>query len=142
MSAVEQFAYLNAVECAKKGWTEAQSKRYYSLCDSVNKGKMTMNQAYNEARKPFSNFAGDSEEPYNGGFALWIKNAQEQGWIDRGVDLIRDVLEGRSQTPDQTPPPPLEPEKASGKGLKVVAITVSVVVVIGLIYYVTKAENK
>lgn len=113
--------------------TREQENRYRSLCEMVNQKKITMNKAYKEAKKSFSNANGEEVDGFGGNFKDWMTHAQEQGWVDQAFGVLNNIIANR-QRRNQPPPPPPQPTKSAATspflwiGLGVVVIVGGVVI--------------
>tara|TARA_B100000963_G_scaffold8974_2_gene7072 strand:- start:6857 stop:7216 length:360 start_codon:yes stop_codon:yes gene_type:complete len=118
--------------------TTEQNIRFRNFVEKVNDGSWTMNKAYKEAKKPFSNANGDTEEGFGGGFKDWITHAKNEGWIDQAFSVLGTMLQGRGQAPP--PPPPPAPTRTGTNPLVWVGLGVAVIVGGFVIYKIAKSK--
>lgn len=109
--------------------TEGQRKRYGMLASGVQSGKISMNKAFLEAKKSFSNFEGSEEEGFKGNIGDWITTAQDWGWIDAPVEI--------DESPPTVSPTPSGKTKIAGVG----AIIIGIAVVYLLVNEISKAKK-
>ena len=110
--------------------TVGQRKRYGMLASGVKNGEISMNKAFLEAKKSFSNFEGSEEDGFKGSIGDWITTAQDWGWIDAPVEI-----EESSPTVSTT---------SSGKTkiVGVASIMIGIVVVYLLVNEISKAQKQ
>lgn len=132
-SATEYFGYLLA-----QGYGEEQIARFAYFADLGDKGIISQNQAYREALNAGWNGADGSGEKKS--FADWMNQANEQGWIDKGLQIFGAMKGGGMFNKDKgqqyTPPPP--PPKKS-----VLPYVLGGIALIGIgigIYFVVKKK--
>jgi len=93
MSELDNIIYKDA--STSKLYSPAQLHRFKCICDSVNKGDVSMNKAYNLAKDSFTNANGETEEGYQSTFDKWIQHAQDKGWIDKGLSVIDSWVDSK-----------------------------------------------
>jgi hypothetical protein len=137
-SATEFYGYL-----LSSGYDGEQLSAFEILCDEVNKGKISMNQAFKKAKKiGYTNASGTANAPSS--LQEWIQTAKEAGWIDKGVEALNTAIQQKvgddwSIQYGRTTPPIVEPPK-NNTG-KWIALIVGVAVVGGLIYHFSKNKE-
>ena len=119
--------------------TVEQQIRFRNLVEAVNEGKLTMNRAYKEAQKPFSNANGDSEEGFGGGFKDWITHAKDEGWIDQAFSVLGGIIGNRNPPAAAPPPAPVKTESATNP---LIWVGLGAVVIVGgiVLYKLSKAK--
>lgn len=84
-------------------YSDSQMNYFKALCDGVNKGDLSMNQAYKNAKAGFSNAEGDQPSDktpggFMGSFNLWVQNAVDQGWIQQGAQIFSGAKSNLEET--------------------------------------------
>jgi hypothetical protein len=127
-AAAEYYGYL-----LSQGYGEEQIACFAHLADQANKGIISHNQAYRKAIEEGWNDA-DGEEK-QGGFKEWLNKANEQGWIDKGLEVFGALSEsgafrkrdrGTTYRDDTPPPPPNYTPLYILGGLAVIGIGVAI----------------
>lgn len=90
--------YQNIITEMNGGHTPEQMNYFKSLCQRVNAGELSMNQAYRKAKMgDFSNFNDEPSEnkqgAFVGSFNLWVQNAVENDWVEQGTAAYKEIKE-------------------------------------------------
>ena len=135
-AATEYYGYL-----LSKGYTGEQLDGFEEICEKVNKGKISMNQSFKQAKAlGFSNQNGTEKAPSS--LNEWIETAQQAGWIDKGLNALTAAIKnrGNKDQPQAVYIPPAPPEKP--KTMQWVLLSVALVGVgVGIYYLATKKNN-
>lgn len=127
-AAAEYYGYL-----LSQGYGEEQIARFAYFADQANKGIISHNQAYRKALEEGWNDADGDES--GGGFKDWLNKANEQGWIDKGLQVFGALSESgafrrRDRGGNYVPPPPPPPRNNTALyivgGLAVIGIGVAI----------------
>ena len=134
-AAAEYYGYL-----LSQGYGESQIKKFSELAALADKGEISHNQAYRQACKSgFVNAEGEKRS-----FGDWMATAQEQGWIDKGLDALGSLINknkgnGASYAPAPTYYPPVSQPKQNNTMLYVIG-GVALVSVGVAIYFAAKKK--
>jgi hypothetical protein len=130
-AAAEYYGYL-----LSQGYGEEQIAKFAYFADQANKGIISQNQAFRMAsREGWSN--GD------GKFKDWVNKANDQGWIDKGLDVFGALAAsgafnkkgggGSGYYPPPPPPPKNNTALFVVGGLAVIGVGIA-------IYFATKKK--
>ena len=97
------------------------------LASGVKNGEISMNKAFLEAKKSFSNFEGSEEDGFKGNIGDWITTAQDWGWIDAPVEVEQNNT--------------LVPTESKSKFIGLIGMTIGIVAIVILVNQISKDKK-